>query len=88
MTERLVRLASTLGEQAPGGRYDYIINGNMIAGFGMIATPSEYGVTGVMTFITNQSGKVHQANLGDDTELEAAAIQQFDLDGSWELVRK
>lgn len=82
------RILSRQGEQAPGGRYDYVINGNMIAGFGMIATPSEYGVTGVMTFITNQSGKVYQANLGDDTELEAAAIQQFDLDGSWALVKK
>lgn len=82
------RILTRQGDGAPGGRYDYVINGNMIAGFGMIATPSEYGVTGVMTFVTNQSGKVYQADLGEDTDLRAAAIQQFDLDGDWTVVKK
>jgi hypothetical protein len=82
------RVLTRQGEGAPGGRHDYIINGNMIAGFGMIATPSDYGVTGVMTFIVNQSGKVYEADLGDDTELNAASIQQFDLDDDWSVVKK
>jgi hypothetical protein len=82
------RILTRQGEGAPGGRHDYIINGNMIAGFGMIATPSDYGVTGVMTFIVNQSGKVYEADLGDDTELAAASIQQFDLDDDWSVVKK
>ena len=82
------RILTRQGDGAPGGRHDYIINGNMIAGFGMIATPSDYGVTGVMTFITSQSGKVYEADLGDDTELAAAAIQQFDLDDDWSVVKK
>jgi hypothetical protein len=82
------RVLTRQGEGAPGGRHDYIINGNMIAGFGMIATPSDYGVTGVMTFIVNQSGKVYEADLGDDTELSAASIQQFDLDDDWSVVKK
>jgi len=82
------RVLTRQGDGAPGGRYDYVINGNMIAGFGMIATPSDYGVTGVMTFIVNQSGKVYEADLGDDTELIAASIQQFDLDDDWSVVKK
>jgi hypothetical protein len=82
------RVLTRQGEGAPGGRHDYIINGNMIAGFGMIATPSDYGVTGVMTFIVSQSGKVYEADLGDDTELSAASIQQFDLDDDWSVVKK
>jgi hypothetical protein len=82
------RILTRQGEGAPGGRHDYIINGNMIAGFGMIATPSDYGVTGVMTFIVSQSGKVYEADLGEDTELAAAAIQQFDLDDDWNVVKK
>jgi hypothetical protein len=82
------RVLTRQGEGAPGGRHDYIINGNMIAGFGMIATPSDYGVTGVMTFIVNQSGKVYEADLGEDTELSAASIQQFDLDDDWSVVKK
>lgn len=82
------RILTRQGERAPGGRHDYIINGNMIAGYGMIATPSDYGVTGVMTFIINQSGKVYEADLGDDTALAAAAIQQFELGDSWAPVKK
>ena len=82
------RVLTRQGERAPGGRYDYVINGNMIAGFGMIATPSDYGVTGIMTFIVNQTGKVYEADLGEDTELIAASIQQFDLDDDWSVVKK
>jgi hypothetical protein len=82
------RVLTRQGEGAPGGRHDYVINGNMIAGFGMIATPSDYGVTGVMTFLVNQSGKVYEADLGEDTDLIAASIQQFDLDDDWNVVKK
>jgi hypothetical protein len=41
-----------------------------------------------MTFIVSQSGKVYEADLGDDTELNAASIQQFDLDDDWSVVKK
>ncbi|HWA46766.1 MAG TPA: DUF2950 domain-containing protein [Dongiaceae bacterium] len=82
------RILTRQGDGAPGGRHDYIINGNMIAGFGLIATPSDYGVTGVMTFVVSQSGKVYEADLGEDTELVTAAIQQFDLDDGWSVVKK
>lgn len=82
------RILTRQGENAPGGRYDYIINGNMIAGFGMIATPAEYGETGIMTFIVNHQGKVFEKDLGDDTALAAAAIQEYNPDSSWKLVGK
>ena len=36
----------------------------MIGGFALIATPAEYGVTGVQTFIVNHSGIVYQKDLG------------------------
>jgi hypothetical protein len=78
------RILTRQGEGAPGGRHDYVINGNMIAGFAAIAIPSEYGVTGIMTFVVNQSGKIYEQDLGDDTTLKAAAIQQFDLDPKWQ----
>jgi hypothetical protein len=79
------RLLTRQGEGAPGGRYDYIINGNMIGGFGVIAWPDDYGVTGIMTFIVNQQGKVYEQDLGDDTDLKAAAIQEYNLDDKWKL---
>jgi len=77
------RILTRQGDGAPGGRYDYIINGNMIAGYGAIAWPSEYGANGVMTFMINQQGKIYEKDLGEDTDLAAAALQSYDLDGSW-----
>jgi hypothetical protein len=82
------RILTRQGENPPGGRYDYIINGNMIAGFGAVAVPAEYGETGVMTFVVSQQGKVYQKDLGDDTTLAAAAIQEYNPDETWTLVKE
>jgi hypothetical protein len=77
------RIITRQGAGAPGGRYDYIINDNMIGGYAVIATPDDYGNTGIMTFMVNQQGRVYEKDLGDDTEVKAAAIQEYDLDSSW-----
>lgn len=77
------RIISRQGENAPGGRYDYVINGNMIGGFAMIAWPADYGNTGIMTFIVNQNGRVYQKDLGEKTEVGAAAVQDYNPDSSW-----
>ena len=82
------RILTRQGENAPGGRYDYIINGNMIAGFGAIAVPAEYGETGVMTFMVSHQGKIYQKDLGDDTPLAAAAIQDYNPDQTWTFVKE
>ena len=73
---------------APGGRYDYIINGNMIAGFAMIAFPADYGNSGVMTFMCSHQGKVYQKNLGDDSDLIAAGIDVYNPDETWTEVKE
>jgi hypothetical protein len=70
-------------EQAPGGAYDYVINGNMIAGFGLLAWPAEYGETGVMTFQLSHQGNVLEADLGPETAAVAAAIEAYDPDSTW-----
>ena len=77
------RVITRQGAGAPGGRYDYIINGNMIGGYAFIATPDDYGNTGIMTFIVNQQGQVYEQDLGEATAMKAAAIQEYDLDDSW-----
>jgi hypothetical protein len=71
------------GKHAPGGKYDYIINGRMIAGFGLVAWPAEWGNTGVMTFTVNQQGKVFQKNLGPKTAKIASAMTTYDPDDTW-----
>jgi hypothetical protein len=77
------RILTRQGKHAPGGKYHYVINGNMIGGFAMVAWPAEYGGSGVMTFIVNQQGRVYQKDLGAKTGKLASAIKTYDPDRSW-----
>jgi Protein of unknown function (DUF2950) len=80
------KILTAQGPYAPGGKYSYIINGNMIAGYALVAYPSKWSVTGVMTFIINQQGRVYEKNLGSDTDKLAAAMTAYNPDPSWKLV--
>ncbi|MCE0497166.1 MAG: DUF2950 domain-containing protein [Methylacidiphilales bacterium] len=71
------------GKHAPGGAYDYVINGRMLAGFALVAWPAKWGSTGVMTFIVNQQGKVYQKNLGPSTFDIAKDITTYAPDDTW-----
>jgi hypothetical protein len=71
------------GKHAAGGKYDYIINGNMIGGFALVAWPAHYGESGIMTFLVNQQGKVYQKDLGPKTSKLAAAMKAYDPDAGW-----
>ena len=77
------RILTTQGPDAPGGAYDYIVNGKMIGGFALVAYPAQYGVSGVMTFIVNHEGVVYQKDLGTDTENTARAMQPYNPDNTW-----
>jgi Protein of unknown function (DUF2950) len=78
------RVLTAQGKAAPGGAYSYIINGNMIAGFALVAYPAQYGSSGVMTFIVNQQGVVYQKDLGLKTEVIAKAMKIYNPDSSWQ----
>jgi hypothetical protein len=80
------KILTRQGPHAPGGKYDYIINGNMIAGFALVAFPDKWRNSGVMTFIVNQQGRVYEKNLGPDTERIAGGISEYNPDPSWKLV--
>ncbi len=73
------------GRNAPGGKYDYVINGRMIAGFALVAWPAEWGQSGVMTFIVNQQGRVYQKDLGPQTSRLAERMKTYDPDPTWHL---
>ena len=79
------KILTSQGKHAPGGKYDYVINGNMIAGFAMVAWPAEYGTSGIMTFIVNQQGRVYQKDLGPKTQKLAIEMKAYDPDPSWTL---
>jgi hypothetical protein len=80
------RILTRQGPEAPGGKYDYIINGNMIAGFGLVAFPADYGSSGVMTFIVNHQGRIYQKDLGPKTREIATAMKEFNPGPGWEPV--
>jgi len=79
------KILTNQGKHAPGGKYDYVINGNMIAGFALVAWPAEYGTSGIMTFIVNQQGRVYQKDLGPKTQKLAIEMKAYDPDPSWTL---
>ncbi len=76
------------GAHAPGGKYDYVINGHMIGGFAFVAWPEEWGNSGVMTFIVNQQGKIYEKNLGPETSSSATAMTTYDPDKTWTLTKE
>ena len=82
------RILEGQGSNVAGGRYDYVINGNMIAGFAAIAWPVAYGETGVHTFVVNQAGIVYEKDLGPRTAARAAKIRRFDPNGTWDIVEE
>lgn len=77
------RVLTGQGPQAPGGAYSYVINGNMVAGFALLAWPAQYGESGVMSFMVANDGKVLEADLGPDTAQRAGAITAYDPDPGW-----
>lgn len=80
------RILTEQGASAPGGKYRYVINGNMVAGHALVAYPARWGVSGVMTFIVNQRGRVYQKNLGPKTAEIARKMKMYNPDQSWKLV--
>jgi hypothetical protein len=80
------RILTRQGAAAPGGAFDYMINGRLLVGVAMLAYPAEWGSTGVMSFICNQQGRIYQKNLGPTTEKLAAEISRYNPDKSWTLV--
>ncbi len=80
------RMLTAQGPDAPGGAYDYVVNGRMIGGFAAVAYPAQYGVSGVMTFIVNQEGVVYQKDLGAETAKLALAMKTFNPDSTWKKV--
>jgi len=81
------KILTRQGKSAPGGAYSYIMNGNMIAGFALVAYPATWNNSGVMSFVVNQEGRVYEKNLGPRTAQIAAAMTEYNPDPTWLLVR-
>jgi hypothetical protein len=82
------KILTRQGKKVPGGKYNYIVNGNMVGGFALVAFPSNWGKSGVMTFIVNQQGKVYQKNLGPDTMKITQKMKSYNPDETWTPVKE
>ncbi len=80
------RLLDGQGSHAEGGAYSYLAKGQLLGGFALVASPAQYGVSGVMTFLVNQDSVVFEKDLGPKTATLADAIKVFDPDDSWKRV--
>jgi len=77
------RMLRRQGKDAPGGGHAYFSQGQMTGGFAVIAYPARYGVSGIMSFMVNQDGRVYEKNLGKGTAKIAAKMTTFNPDASW-----
>ena len=80
------KILTRQGPTAPGGAVDYVVDGDMIGGFGLVAYPAEYGNSGIMTFIINNDGDVFQKDLGEGTARIASRMTSFSPDHTWQKV--
>ncbi|MBZ5674169.1 MAG: DUF2950 domain-containing protein [Acidobacteriia bacterium] len=81
------RILTSQGPDAPGGAQPYVVKGDMIGGFALIAYPAKYGDSGIKTFIVNHRGIVYEKDLGPATDTLAPRIARFNPDKTWQPVQ-
>jgi hypothetical protein len=79
------RILKAQGPDAPGGAHNYGVKEKLVGGFGLVAWPAQYGVTGVHTFIVNQNGVVYEKDIAPVAG-KTPTITRFDPDHSWQPV--
>lgn len=80
------KILTSQGPSAPGGAANYVVDGNMIGGFALVAYPADYGNSGVMTFLVNHAGTIFQKDLGSSTASIASRMTAFNPDHTWKKV--
>jgi len=80
------KILTRQGPAAHGGAYDYVVRGNMIGGFALVAYPAAYRNSGVMTFLVNHDGTVFEKDLGPQTVKIAEEMTSFNPDSTWKKV--
>lgn len=80
------RILKGQGSNIAGGKYGFVINGNMIAGHALIAWPAIYGETGIKTFVVSHHGTIYEKDLGPATDKMVKEIGSFNPDQTWDSV--
>jgi Protein of unknown function (DUF2950) len=79
----LFKVLKGQGPDAPLGEMDFVVKGIMIGGFALVASPAEYAVTGLKTFIVSDDGVVYEKDFGVTTLDEFKKMELFNPDSSW-----
>ena len=77
------RLFYKQSKNAPGGALEYMVNGYQIAGHAAMAVPSEYSVTGLMSFIVSENGQVLERDLGEGGYEKSLEMDAYDPSEDW-----
>ncbi|MEX0287328.1 MAG: DUF2950 family protein [Paracoccaceae bacterium] len=80
------RILQGQSDAAPGGSMSYMIGDNMVAGHAMLAVPSDYGQSGIHSFMVSENGTVLQADLGEDSLEAAQSMTTYDPSEKWEPI--
>lgn len=80
------RILTKQGDKAKGGARDYLVNANMTGGFAILAYPSEYRNSGIMTFIVGKDGIIYQKDLGEKTTDVATVMTEYNPGDGWDRV--
>jgi hypothetical protein len=76
------------GPAAPMGQMSFLVKDVMIGGFALVASPAQYGVTGVKTFMVSHDGVVYEKDLGKDTLTAFKSMELFNPDKTWTPVQE
>jgi hypothetical protein len=77
------RILSGQGPNAPEGSHSYVVKGKLMGGFGLVAWPAQYGVTGIQTFIVNQDGVIYGKDIAPPSGGAPLPITRYDPDPTW-----
>ncbi len=77
------RILTAQSDTAPGGAMDYMVGENMVSGHALLAVPSDYGDTGIHSFMIAENGILLEADLGEDSLEMVQNMTRFDPGDTW-----
>lgn len=80
------RILDGQGTYAPEGAHNYLVKNKLMGGFGLVAWPAQYGVTGIHTFMVNQDGVIYQKDIAPLSGGAVVPITRYDPDPTWKSI--
>ncbi|HYG76572.1 MAG TPA: DUF2950 family protein [Planctomycetota bacterium] len=74
----LFRVLTRQGPNAMGGAREFLKDGKMTLGYGLLAFPKEHGVTGFKCYIISNSGTIFESTFAHDKATTEAYVKECD----------